>query len=147
MYKITYLLKTVFLKIKNLIIPSKLSDIKISGKKSQFTKELGLVKYEKQEIPLPRVTETKKKEEDKETYLEEQVNIQKYYLYQFANIEKTLQKKRIKEFAKKNVTEFISILHFLSYKSDTTLKKGSFSPLYNVNVNSVQFSKNNQMKM
>lgn len=133
--------KGMALKIKDSIIPSKLSNVKISGKKSKFTKGLGLAKYEQQEIPLPRVTERKFHEEDKKR--EYEINAQTYYLFQFIHFERDRQKKRIKELATKDVAEFISILHYLSYKKNITLKTGSFSPtLYKLNSTSIEYPKN-----
>ena len=124
--------------IASLPIGNRLTGIKIKPKKQSFFRVLGLVKYERQKIPLPRVTEHKENllsQNDSENFL--QTSLQQYYLFQFTDRCNALDKKIKKSATKKDVVQLISILHFLSYKNSFGGMGSASVNIYKPTINSV----------
>ena len=124
--------------VTSLFVSNRLTGVKINSKKQSFFRVLGLVKYERQKIPLPRVTEDKENllsRSDSDRFL--QTSLQQYCLFQFTDKCNALDKKIRKNAVKKDVVQLISILHFLSYKNSFGGMGSASVNIYRPTINSV----------
>ncbi|ABD46486.1 hypothetical protein [Neorickettsia sennetsu] len=145
MEKLHVFVKKIFVRFYNAVAPSKISSVKVEGKKNSFSKVLQLIKYEREKIPLPKVTlpEVRDEKDEKLSGADEESAFQHYYLYQFINTEKQQEFERRRKKNQKQLAHVISFMHFLSMTYPTS--KARCGPamnvrLYNPTIQSVTFN-------
>lgn len=135
--------------LSNAVTPSKISSAKAEKKKGYFSRTLQLIKYEREKIPLPKVTipTLHDNQDEKERTANEESAFQHYYLHQFINVEKQQEFKRRREKKQKTLAHAISFMHFLSMTCPMSQMKCGPAlnvRLYNPTLQSVTFGKNRQ---
>ncbi|KYH12692.1 hypothetical protein [Neorickettsia sp. 179522] len=145
MRKFLVFVKKILVRFYDSVAPSKISSVKVEGKKSSFSQVLQLIKYEREKIPLPKVTlpELHDEKDKKLSGADEESAFQHYYLYQFINTEKQQEFERRRKKTGKQLAHVISFMHFLSMTYPTS--KARCGPamnvrLYNPTIQSVTFN-------
>ncbi|AHX11599.1 hypothetical protein NHE_0666 [Neorickettsia helminthoeca str. Oregon] len=148
MKKIYEIFRKIVLCFSDAIAPSKISSATVEGKKGSSSKILQLIKYEKEKIPLPRITIDasvhKKEKESQEGVAYEESVYQHYYLYQFINIERQSQIRKKRESTQKRLAQVMSFMHLLSISNPgSKMRCGPAMNIriYNPTIQSVTFNK------